>query len=138
MSSPSPSVPAGVQEAAEGQQSQAQAQSGPHPLEQLRAVVQSHAGVSDPAEADKVFVQVIAEVLRLYVAQVADHPELELPENVLSATETAMACIHLLDSAALEVFELAMWKSWSGGPRGVGPAIDNFNPNRVSTSRSRR
>lgn len=110
----------------------------PHPLETLREAVQARVRVTDPAEADQSFVELIAEALKLYAGHVAANPESVLPANVLTATETAIACVKLLDSADLEVFELAMWKSWSGGLGGAGPDIDNFNPNGVHTARSRR
>jgi hypothetical protein len=111
---------------------------GRHPLEALREAVQARVRVTDPAEADQSFAELIAQALKLYVGHVTANPESGLPENVLTATETAIACIQLLDSADLEVFELAMWKSWSGGPGGAGPDIGDFNPNSVRTSRSRR
>ncbi|HZT24347.1 MAG TPA: hypothetical protein VFA57_01475 [Pseudolabrys sp.] len=60
----------------------------------------------------------LATAVRLYAERAAenDRPLAAFaPDAPVSATEVMVACTAMLKAVNLQVFELGLWQSWSGG-----------------------
>lgn len=84
-----------------------------HPLDDILSFVELHRSARG-ADADAALLAITSRVMRTFAEYTAEHPEMTLDTDELSATAVATTCLRLLQAADLEVFELAMWQSWGG------------------------
>jgi hypothetical protein len=96
--------------------------------------VLAHAAVNDPrAVSAEELQRVLAAAVRLYAARdEAGEPiepfparqALDPDEPLPSATDVCLATTAMLDAVTVEVFELAMWKTWSATPGGDAQELE--------------
>jgi hypothetical protein len=67
-----------------------------------------------PAAAEAAIDELLLVAVRLKVASLSAStgPQISDLRTPLTATEVAVLCTHLLNEAELDVFELAMWRTW--------------------------
>ena len=79
------------------------------------AALQSARVADDAAASEVAFGRLAEATVRAFAASAHEHERSPLPQDSkLTATDVAVTCSYLLAAADLEVFELALWRSWVG------------------------
>ncbi|MGD0197902.1 MAG: hypothetical protein ABSC56_08360 [Solirubrobacteraceae bacterium] len=79
------------------------------------AALRSARAAGDAPAVEVAFGRIAEATIRAFAASAREHERSPLPESSkLTATDVAVTCSYLLAAADLEVFELALWRSWVG------------------------